>query len=113
MLIRQIAGIVVLMAIRTTEGFKIAGGGVAIHTLIPFPFVVSTKNRKIRLVVLGKIFRIPAGIGCMTGFTVGGEITRLMVRTSSSPEIRFVTGKTIRRSIDKISSNMAARTIID
>lgn len=47
MLIRQIAGVVVLMAVNAAKSLEITRSGVAIDAFIPFAFVFSTKNGEI------------------------------------------------------------------
>lgn len=81
MLIRQLPGVVVFMAIHATECLEIPSGSMAIGTLVPFPFVFTTKNGEIGLVVLCKCRGIPSGFSCMADFAVGREVARFVVRT--------------------------------
>lgn len=52
MLVSQVVGIVVLVAVNAAKGGEIARRGVAFGAIVPFPLMFSTKNRKIQLVVL-------------------------------------------------------------
>ncbi len=113
MFIGQIPGVVVLMALYTTKCLEIARRCMALGTLIPFSFVLAAENRKIRLIVLRKICGIPTGV-CSVAYTaVGRKIPCLVVRTGGRPEIHFVTSKTIRWRIHKISTDMAFRAVVN
>lgn len=85
----------------------------AVCTLVPFPPVLSAVNGEIRLIVLCKIRSIPAGIGGMASGAIGRKVPRFVVRAGSRPEIRFVTGKTIRRRIDKIPTDMTLGAVVN
>lgn len=102
-----------LVAINATESLEIPGGGMTFVTLVPFPFVVSTENGEIRLVVLGKIGRHPTRVGRMTGRTIGREIIRLVIRTGRGFVVILMASKTIGGCVGKIISCMALGTIVD
>ena len=85
----------------------------AVRTLVPFPAVLSAVNGEIRLVVLREVCGIPAWISGMASGTIGRKVPCFVVRTGSRPEIRFVTGKTIRRRIDKIPADMTLRAVVN
>lgn len=112
-LIGQISGIIVLVAIYTTEQGEIPRCGMAIRAFIPFSFVFATENRKIGLVVLGKFRCIPARVGRMANFAVGREIARFVVGAGGCLKICLVAGKTFGRRIHKIPANMTLGAIVD
>lgn len=51
-LVRQIPGIVVLVAVNATELGKIPRRRVTFHAVVPLPFVFSAENGKIQFIVL-------------------------------------------------------------
>lgn len=109
----QFSGIIVFMAIHTTEGLKIARNRVTFYTLIPSVLVFPTENRKIPVIMLGKITRIPAWQGSMTSLTIGGELTALVIRLGGSQIIRFMTGHTGFGGVAKITAHVTPAAIID
>ena len=68
--ISQISGIIVMVAISTTERLVIIWSRVTFVTLAPGAIMSSAENGEIQGVMLGKVSGTPAGVSRMTGLAV-------------------------------------------
>lgn len=87
-LIGQIVGVVVLVAIDTTKQVVVIWGGMAINTSIPFALVIARINREILSVVIGKTSWGPTGIERVTQRAFGTETLRGVIGVVGVIKIR-------------------------
>lgn len=107
-MVSHIHRIIVFMTINTTEQSIISRGGVAIHTLVPFVVVISTKYREILLVVIPG--RGHPGTGRVAILTSGRELCCAVVRVVRVVIIGLVTPQAGIRGVVVISVDMAVCT---
>lgn len=112
-LVGKATGIVVFMAIYATELLETPRGGMAFRTLVPFSGMGTAENRKIQLVVLGKVCRLPSWVGIMTGGTIGGKVVGYMVGTFRRLEIIQVTSHAFPGRTGEITVLMTLVAIVD
>lgn len=111
-LFSQASGIVVFVAVNTTERLEIAGCGMALGTLVPLSLVFTAENWEIGLVVLGKGGGLPSGVGGVAEDTISRKTRRLVVRVSSCLVVILVASKAIVRCIRKITADVALGTVV-
>jgi hypothetical protein len=96
-LICQVSGVVVLVAIDAAEKRIIPKRGVAIRATVPFAIVLSGIDREVQIVVLIEARGVPSGVGGVTNHTILREARSGVVRIVSRQEVVEVTADTFRR----------------
>ena len=94
-LIGQVAGVVMFVAIHAAEFLEISRRRMTIRAFIPFAAVFAAENGEIRLVMLREVAGHPARLGRVAGGAVGREVAGLVVGAGGGPKIRLVAGKAV------------------
>ncbi len=109
-LIGQVIGVVVLVAIDATEGRETSRRSVAFTAFVPLALVFSTVNREIIVVVLGEVFSLPARLRIVAKGTVHREACHFVVGVGRLLEIRQVACGASMRSTS-VAIGMASGTV--
>lgn len=112
-LIGQVAGVVVLVAVNATERLEIPSRRVAVGAFVPFAVVFSAENGEVQLVVLREVRCGPAGVGVMADGTVVREATRLVVGAGRRLKIVQMTSDAIGRCVREVPADVAAVTVLN
>ena len=84
----------------------------AFVAFVPLVFVLAAEYRKIKVVVLLEIPRIPTGFSGMAKVAISWESRRFVVGVVRVLKIGLVAGETVRRGILKNPSGMAGRAVV-